>query len=74
MDMQQLLEQLLNSGKELAQQGQNIAEQKFGIPAEGVERDKALSGLKTGALAAGVLGILLGTQGGRRVTGAAVKV
>lgn len=74
MDMQQLLEQLLKAGKDLAQQGQHMAEQKLGIPAEGAERDKTLAGLKTGALAAGVLGILLGTQGGRRVTGAAVKV
>lgn len=74
MDMQQLLEQLLKASKDLAQQGQHMAEQKLGIPAEGAERDKTLAGLKTGALAAGVLGILLGTQGGRRVTGAAVKV
>ena len=74
MDMKNLLDQLLQSGKDMAQQGQTAAEQKLGIPSEGVDRDAVLSGLKSGAAAAGVLALLLGTQAGRRVTGAAVKV
>ena len=74
MDMKSLLDQLLQSGKDMAQQGQSTAEQKLGIPSEGVDRDAVLSGLKSGAAAAGVLALLLGTQAGRRVTGAAVKV
>ncbi|EIJ36203.1 DUF533 domain-containing protein [Thiothrix nivea] len=74
MDMHSFLNQLLQSGKDMAQKGQDMAEQKLGIPAEGVERDQMLSGLKTGAAAAGVLALLLGTGAGRRVTGAAVKV
>ena len=74
MDMKSLLDQLLQSGKEMAQQGQTTAEQKLGIPSEGADRDAVLSGLKSGAAAAGVLALLLGTQAGRRVTGAAVKV
>lgn len=74
MDMKSLLDQLLQSGKDMAQQGQSTAEQKLGIPSEGVDRDAVLSGLKSGAAAAGVLALFLGTQAGRRVTGAAVKV
>lgn len=74
MDMKNLLDQLLQSGKDIAQKGQVLAEQKLGIPAEGEKRDSMLSGIKTGAAAAGTLALLLGTQTGRRVTGAAVKV
>ncbi|MEB4590868.1 DUF533 domain-containing protein [Candidatus Thiothrix sp. Deng01] len=74
MAVQDFLEQMLQSGKEMAQKGQGMAEQQLGIPTEGEERDKMLSGLKTGAAAAGVLALLLGTNAGRRVTGAAVKV
>jgi uncharacterized membrane protein YebE (DUF533 family) len=74
MDMNSFLDQMLQSGKDMAQKGQTLAEEKLGIPAEGAERDQKLSGLKTGAAAAGVLALLLGTGAGRRVTGAAVKV
>ncbi len=74
MDMKNFLDQMLQSGKEMAQKGQNMAEQKLGLPAEGEQRDNMLSGMKTGAAAAGVLALLLGTGAGRRVTGAAVKV
>lgn len=74
MDMKNFLDQMLQSSKELAHQGQSMAEQKLGIPAEGEQREQMLSGMKTGAAAAGVLALLLGTSAGRRVTGAAVKV
>ena len=74
MDMKSFLDQMLQSGKDIAQKGQNMAEQKLGLPAEGEQRDNMLSGMKTGAAAAGVLALLLGTGAGRRVTGAAVKV
>ena len=56
------------------QQGQTLAEQKLGIPAEGAERDSMLSGMKTGAAAAGILALLLGTRTGRKVTGLGLKV
>lgn len=74
MDIKTFLDQMLQSGKEMAQKGQSVAEEKLGIPTEGEQRDKMLSGMKTGAAAAGVLALLLGTSTGRRVTGAAVKV
>lgn len=74
MDIKNFLDQVLQSGKDMAQKGQSMAEQQLGIPAEGEQRDQMISGLKTGAAAAGVLALLLGTGAGRRVTGAAVKV
>lgn len=74
MDMKAFMDQVLQSGKEMAQKGQTLAEQKLGIPESGEQRENMLSGMKTGAAAAGVLAVLLGTQAGRRVTGAAVKV
>lgn len=74
MDIKNFLDQVLQSGKDMAQKGQSMAEQKLGIPTEGEQRDQMFSGLKTGAAAAGVLALLLGTGAGRRVTGAAVKV
>ncbi len=74
MDMKSFMDQVLQSGKDMAQKGQEFAEQKLGIPESGEQREQMLSGMKTGAAAAGVLAVLLGTQAGRRVTGAAVKV
>lgn len=74
MDINNLLEQLLKAGKDTAQKGQTMAEQKLGIPAEGAQRDSMLSGMKTGAAAAGVLALLLGTRTGRKVTGVGLKV
>lgn len=50
------------------------AEQHLDLPEEGPERDAMLSGMKTGAVAAGALAILLGTRAGRRLGGAALKV
>lgn len=74
MDINSLLEQVLKAGKETAHKGQNMAEQKLGIPTEGAQRDSMLSGMKTGAAAAGVLALLLGTRAGRKVTGVGLKV
>ncbi len=74
MDINSLLEQVLKNGKEAAQKGQAVAEQKLGIPAEGAQRDSMMSGIKTGAAAAGVLALLLGTRAGRKVTGVGLKV
>jgi uncharacterized membrane protein YebE (DUF533 family) len=74
MNAQGLLDQLLQSGRELAEKGQGLAEQKLGIPAEGPARDAALSGLGKGAAMAGTLALLLGTRAGRAVGGAAVKL
>ena len=74
MDARSLLEELLQSGRQLADQGQQYAEQKLGVPASGEQREAMLSGMQKGALAAGALALLLGTRGGRRLGGAALKL
>ena len=74
MDVQELLEKLLQEGRELAEKGQNVAEDKLDIPESGPQRDAMIDGLKKGALAAGGLALLLGTRGGRRLTGGALKL
>lgn len=74
MDSKAFLEQLLASAKGVAQQGRGLAEEKLGVPESGSERDAMLSGMGKGALAAGALALLLGTDAGRRLTGTAVKL
>ncbi len=74
MDINNLLEQMLQTGKETARKGQTMAEQKLGIPESGEKRDAMMSGIKTGAAAAGVLALLLGTRTGRQVTGVGLKL
>jgi len=74
MDTKGLIEQILNAGRELAEQGQTIAQNKLDIPAEGSEREATLSGMGKGAAIAGVLALLLGTKTGRGVTGAGLKL
>ena len=74
MDTRNLLEQLLESGRQLANQGQDAVEQRLGVPEAGEQRDAMLSGAGKGALAAGALALLLGTGAGRKVTGSALKL
>jgi uncharacterized membrane protein YebE (DUF533 family) len=74
MDTAKFLEQLLQTGRDMANQGRGLAEQKLGVPAAGAERDAMMSGLGKGAAAAGVLAMLLGTKGGRKLTGSALKL
>lgn len=73
MDAKAILDQLLNSGKELAANTRDFAEKKLGVPEQGAERDSMLSGLGKGAVAGGLLALLLGTRTGRSVTGKAIK-
>ena len=74
MNTKSFLDELLKTGKDLAGKGQAIAEEQLKMPAEGAERDAKMDGLKKGAMAAGVLALLLGTKGGRRLSGSALKV
>lgn len=74
MDARQILDELLRSGKEIAEKGGSMAEQRLNIPEAGPERDAMLRGLGKGAAAAGALALLVGTRGGRRVTGTALKL
>lgn len=74
MDTKSFLDELLKTGKDLAGKGQAIAEEQLQMPAEGAERDAKMDGIKKGAMAAGVLALLLGTKGGRKLSGSALKI
>ncbi len=74
MDTSKLLQELLETGQSLAEQGQQWVEDKAGIPQDDGERQAALESMGKGALGAGVLAVLLGTGAGRRLTGSALKL
>lgn len=74
MNAQKLLEQLLQSGKELTDKGKTLAEEKLDIPETGEKREAMLSGMGKGALAAAAVALLLGTKGGRKLSGGALKL
>jgi uncharacterized membrane protein YebE (DUF533 family) len=77
-DSKQFLNDLLQTAKEVADSGKakakDIAEDKLNLPESGAERDAAISGMKKGAAAAGLIAVLLGTKTGRSLTGTAVKL
>jgi uncharacterized membrane protein YebE (DUF533 family) len=73
MDARGVLDQLLQSGKQMLEQGRGVAEEKLGVPESGQQRDAMVSGLGKGAIAGGLLALMLGTKGGRKVTGKVVK-
>lgn len=70
----QLLGALLSAGQSMAQQGQQLAEDKLNIPSNPNERGAMLNGMGKGALAAGAVALLLGTKTGRNIGGGALKI
>ncbi len=74
MNAQEILDALLNSGKELAEKGKTLAEAKLNVPDDPGKREAMLAGAGKGALAAGALAVLLGTGTGRKLTGATLKL
>ena len=90
MDTQQFLEDLLKAGSVLAEQGkamaiEGVAKAKEGlaeakeriemqIPEAGPERDKMIQQLGVGAAAGGLLALLVGTKGGRKILSPAIKL
>lgn len=74
MNTQELLDELLKSGRDLAAQGQELVERKVGLPAAGPEREAALAAMGKGAAVAGTLAVLLGTRAGRSITGAGLQL
>jgi len=74
MNAQEILDALLNSGKELAEKGKTLAEAKLNVPGDPEKREAMLSGAGKGALAAGALAVLLGTGTGRKLTGVTLKL
>lgn len=74
MNAQKIMEQLLQSARDLAEKGKTAAEQQLGVAGkEGAERDAMMSGLGKGAAVGGLLALLLGTKFGRRLGGKALK-
>ena len=90
MDAQQLLEQLLDSGKKLAQQGiersgelvdqgkdlasQGLQYAEDRLPPPGPERDALMKKIGVGAAASGILALLVGTQSGRKALAPVAKI
>jgi uncharacterized membrane protein YebE (DUF533 family) len=78
MDAKRVLDSVLADGQSMASgvfgEALDKAEQHLDVPEQGPERDAMISGMKTGAVAAGALAILLGTRAGRRLGGAALKL
>ena len=90
MDANQLLENLLQSAKMIAEDGKTYASEgldvakdqlaelkeriELQIPEAGPERDAMLKNLGVGAAAGGLLALLVGTKSGRKVLSPAVKL
>jgi uncharacterized membrane protein YebE (DUF533 family) len=90
MDANQLLENLLESAKTIAEEGKTYASDgleiakeqlvdlkervELQIPEAGPERDAMLKNLGVGAAAGGLLALLVGTQSGRKILSPAVKI
>jgi len=74
LDAKTILSNLLETSQTATKKGIELAENKLGIPESGEQREAMLGGLGKGALAAGAVALLLGTKGGRKLTGTALKV
>lgn len=81
MDAQELLEQLLASGKQLAAKGKELvdegaehASKYIEMPEAGPERDELLKKVGVGAAATGLVALLLGTKTGRKTLSPVIKV
>ena len=74
MDAKAILEDLLATGSDAARKGVSLAEEKLGVPKDGEDRKVMLEGMTKGALTVGAIALLLGTGGGRKLTGSAIKL
>lgn len=74
MDARSILDNLLETGQKIVEQGKELAEEKAGVPVDPAARKTMTDGAKKGAIGAGVLAILLGTGAGRKLTGTALKL
>jgi uncharacterized membrane protein YebE (DUF533 family) len=81
MNTQELLDQLLatgrqiaEKGKELANEGADYASKYVEIPEAGPERDALLKKVGAGAAATGLLALLIGTKTGRKTLSPAIKL
>lgn len=74
MNVNEIMDLLLKTGREYVEKGMDIAEQKLDLPEDPKEREVMLSSAGKGALAAGALAVLLGTRTGRKLTGTTLKL
>jgi uncharacterized membrane protein YebE (DUF533 family) len=74
MDLSRLLDTILTDAKSLGQGGMDKAAQKLGVGADNQSRNQTVKSLGTGAVGGLVLGLLLGSKGGRKIGGKALKV
>lgn len=81
MNAQELLDQLLASGKQLAAKGKQLADegadyasQYIEIPEAGPERDELMAKVGAGVAATGLLALLLGTEKGRKTLSPVIKI
>jgi uncharacterized membrane protein YebE (DUF533 family) len=72
-DTKKLLNDLLTDAKGLASKGGDMAAGKLGT-APGADKDNLVKGLGAGALGGVLMGLLLGTKGGRKIGGGALKL
>jgi uncharacterized membrane protein YebE (DUF533 family) len=72
-DTKKLLNDLLNDAKGLATKGGDLAASKLGT-APGGDKDNLVKGLGAGAVGGVLMGLLLGTKGGRQIGGGALKL
>jgi uncharacterized membrane protein YebE (DUF533 family) len=70
MSVKSFLDNLLQQGKALAQKGEDLAADKLGFDDSEADRKK----LRNTALAGGLIGLLLGSRGARRLAGTAAVV
>jgi uncharacterized membrane protein YebE (DUF533 family) len=73
-DAKSLLNDLLGQAKSMANQGGDLAAKKMGVASTGAEKDSLMKGLGAGAIGGAVLGLLMGTKGGRKIGGSALKL
>jgi uncharacterized membrane protein YebE (DUF533 family) len=74
LDAKSLLNSLLSEGKAMTGQGKDLATRSLGVPAGQQSQDTLMKGLGAGAIGGTVLGLLLGSKGGRKMGGQALKV
>jgi uncharacterized membrane protein YebE (DUF533 family) len=72
-DTKKLLNDLLSDAKGLAAKGGDIAAGKLGT-SPGNDKDNLVKGLGAGAVGGVLMGLLLGTKGGRKIGGGALKL
>jgi uncharacterized membrane protein YebE (DUF533 family) len=72
-DTKKLLNDLLTDAKGLAAKGSEMAAGKLGTT-PGADKDNLAKGLGAGALGGVLMGLLLGTKGGRAIGGGALKL